>query len=60
MFKKTNDGSTGAVTIRMADSATGTYSVSASTMFKVAALIAQEKEGMVSRLRTPLPLILPF
>ena len=60
MFEKTNDGSNGVVTIRVADSATGTYRVSASTAHKVAALIAHEEEGMASRLRTSLPVKLPF
>ncbi|WP_102379097.1 hypothetical protein [Raoultibacter timonensis] len=60
MFEKANDGSNGVVTIRVADSATGAYRVSASTAHEIAALIAHEEEGMASRLRTPLPVKLPF
>ena len=60
MFEKENDGSLGVVTIRVADSASGTYEISSSTMQKVAALIAREEEGMTTRLRTPLPIRLPF
>ncbi|MEQ3361460.1 hypothetical protein [Raoultibacter massiliensis] len=60
MFEKENDGSLGVVTIRVADSASGTYEISSSTMQKVAALIAREEEGMTARLRTPLPIRLPF
>ena len=60
MFEKANDGSNGVVTIRVDDFATGTYQVSLSTMQKIATIIVLEEEGMTPRLRTPLPVKLPF
>lgn len=59
MSQKTHDSSM-TITIGTADSATGTYQVSTTTMRKVAALLAQEHETEIPALRTPLPIKLPF